>query len=338
MLFVITMLAAVVILVAVSMTIGVAGISATDAYKAIINSIVPDMFDIPDKTTRIIMNLRAPRVLMAVFAGASLAIGGCMTQCMLRNSLATPYTLGVSAGASFGAALAIILGVSFSTGTAGIILNAFVFSLIPVVIVIIASRFRTMTPIAMILCGVAVSYIFGSTNTLFQYFASDAAVKSVVFWTVGDLNSVSLWNLSYVVPIMTFVLLLGIFMAKRVNIMGMGDDTAKTLGVNVEFVRTSCLILACLLTATVVSFTGSIGFICLLAPQISRVFVGNDFKYLLPASALVGACLLSLADIGAKTLMAPVMLPVGAITALIGGPVFIFFLFSRKKSMESLKA
>ena len=336
--FISVMTITIVLMISYSITLGVSGVSAIDAYKAIINGFLPGTFDIESMTSRIIINLRAPRVVMGVLAGASLAIGGCITQAILKNSLATPYTLGVSSGAAFGAALAIILGISFTGGAIlGIITNAFIFSLIPICIVLAASKFRVMTPMSMILCGVAISYIFGAVNMLLQYFADESALRSIVFWTVGDLTSVSLWNAMYLGPMMIFTFLFGMFIAKDINAMGMGDDTAKSLGVNVDRVRISGLVIACLLTATVICFTGAIGFICLLAPQISRMFVGEDFRYLLPSSALVGACLLTLADMGARTLMSPVLLPVGVLTALIGGPAFILLLFSRKRAMDSMK-
>lgn len=319
-------------MVGYSMTLGTSGISATDAYKAIFNSIFPGTFDISDQTMRIVMNLRAPRVLMAIFGGAALAIGGCITQSLLKNPLATPYTLGVSSGASFGAALSLLFGVGLFGGITGTIANAFLFSLIPIAVVILASRFRTMTPMTIILCGVAMSYVFSASNTIFQFFGDAEAVKSVVFWMVGDLNEICLWNIPYVAVTMLASFVLMMLLSKDINIMRMGDDTAKGLGVNVGLIRTTCLIAACLLTAIVVSFTGSIGFICLLAPQISRIFVGSEMQYLLPASALTGACLLSVADMVAKTIMAPIMLPVGAITALVGGPVLIILLLSSRTS------
>mgnify|MGYP000851337212 CR=1 FL=1 len=317
-------------LVGISITVGTSGISAEDAYKAIVNWVLPGTFgDVSDQTMRIVMNLRAPRVLMAVFAGASLAIGGCITQSLLKNPLATPYTLGVSSGAGFGAALVILLGVGIAgAGTEGIIANAFVFSLIPVAVVVAASRFRNMTPLMIILCGVAMSYVFSASNTIFQFFGEPSAVKSVVFWMVGDLNEVVLWNVPYVAVVAVAALIVAMLLAKDMNIMRMGDDTARGLGVNTDLVRTSGLVMACLLTAVTVSFTGCIGFVCLLAPQISRIFVGGEMQYLLPASALTGAALLSVADMVAKTVFAPVMLPVGAVTALVGGPVLIMLLLS----------
>jgi iron complex transport system permease protein len=334
-LFIILISLLVIVLVGFSITLGTSGISTTDAYKAIINGVFPGTFDISDQTMRIVLNLRAPRVLMAVFAGSALAIGGCVTQSILKNPLATPYTLGVSSGAGFGAALSILFGIGIIGGIGGTIANAFIFSLIPIAIVVLASRFKTMTPMVMILCGVAMSYMFSASNTIFQFFGEANAVKSVVFWMVGDLNGVELWNVPYVAVMMLVVFVYAMIISKDMNIMRMGDDTAKGLGVNVEAIRVSSLIVSCLLTATVVSFTGSIGFICLLAPQISRIFVGSEMQYLLPASALMGACLLTIADVAAKTVMAPIMLPVGAITALVGGPMLILLLLFSKSTNGS---
>ena len=327
--FIAILLVFLIILVGYSVTLGTSDLSPGDAYRALINSLFPGSFDLPERTTRIVMNIRAPRVLMAVFAGAALALGGCITQSILKNPLATPYTLGVSSGAGFGAALAILFGIVIIPGIGGVVINAFVFSLIPVAVVVITSQFRKMTPMTIILCGVAMSYVFSASNTIFQFFGEPNAVKSVVFWMVGDLNEISLWNISYVAIPMLTIFLISMYLAKDMNVMRMGDDTAKALGVRVEPIRVGSLLMACLITAFVVSFTGSIGFVCLLAPTISRIFVGGEMQYLLPASAVMGACILTLADMVAKTIIAPIMLPVGAITALVGGPVLIFLLLSR---------
>ena len=180
------------------------------------------------------------------------------------------------------------------------------------------------------------SYVFSACNTIFQFFGEASAVKSVVFWMVGDLNDILLWNIPYVAIPFVLIFLTVMFLSKDFNVLRMGDDTATSLGVNVKMMRTVGLLLACLMTAIVVSFTGCIGFVCLLAPQISRIFVGNDMKYLVPASVCLGACLLSVADIVAKTIYAPIMLPVGAVTALVGGPVLVFLLLRSSKNRGSV--
>ncbi len=315
------------VLAGISITLGSSGITPLDAYKAIIKNFFPDLFpEITEKTMNIVMIVRAPRVLMAVFGGAALALGGCITQSLLKNPLATPYTLGVSSGAGFGAALVILFGFGITGTYVDAIVSAFFFSLIPIAVVILASRKRNMTPMTIVLCGIAISYVFSASNTIFQFFGEASAVKSVVFWMVGDLNDILLWNIPYVAIPFVLIFAIAMFLSKDFNIMRMGDDTATSLGINVHMMRTIGLLLSCLMTAVVVSFTGCIGFICLLAPQISKIFVGNEMQYLLPASALLGAALLSAADMIAKTIYAPIMLPVGAVTALVGGPVLVFLL------------
>ena len=331
--FITVILVAAIALVGFSITLGSSGITPLDAYKSIIKYIFPDLFpEISQKTMNIVMIIRAPRVLMAAFGGAALALGGCITQSLLKNPLATPYTLGVSSGAGFGAALVILFGFGLTGGFIDAIISAFIFSMIPIAVVTLASRRRNMTPMTIILCGVAMSYVFSASNTIFQFFGEASAVKSVVFWMVGDLNEILLWNIPYVMVPFLIIFVAMMLLSKDLNIMRMGDDTAPSLGINVSMMRTTGLVLSCLITAIVVSFTGCIGFVCLLAPQISRIFVGNDLKYLIPASSILGACLLSVADIIAKTIYAPVMLPVGAVTALVGGPLLVILLLRSASS------
>jgi len=272
-------------------------------------------------------------VLMATFVGAILAIAGCLIQTIMKNPLATPYTLGVSGSAAFGASLSIIMGVSAAVGTLGTITNAFLFSLVPAGVILITSARRNVMPSTLILVGISISYIFAAATTIMQYFGAADAVKSALFWSVGDLNSASLWQVPYVLVMLIAVLAASAWLVKDINIMRMGDDTALSLGVNVKNVRIASILIACFSTAVVVSFTGAIGFVCLLAPHISRMLVGSDLKYLFPASAIMGALLLSSADVIAKDLINPVMLPVGAITALIGGPLLIYLLLTKKDAI-----
>lgn len=249
---------------------------------------------------------------------------------MLRNPLATPYTLGISSSACLGAALSIIYGFAIVNGVYGRILNAFIFSLLPVGVILLASSRRSMSPTTMVLCGIAISYIASACNTIMQYFADPNAVKDVVFWSVGDLNNSLLWQIPYVFVVTIIAFIVAMLLSRNLDILRMGDDTAKGLGINVGLVRAAAVLTACLVTATIVAFVGAIGFVCLLAPHISRYFVGNSMKYLIPASALVGMILLLVADVIAKTVIAPAMLPVGAITALFGGPLLIFLLVRQK--------
>jgi iron complex transport system permease protein len=320
-------------LMSYSITIGSTTITPLQVYEVLVDQIVPGLFDIPYKTEQIVLQVYAPRVLMATFVGAILAIAGCLIQTIMKNPLATPYTLGVSGSAAFGASLSIIMGVSAAVGTLGTITNAFLFSLVPAGVILITSARRNVMPSTLILVGISISYIFAAATTIMQYFGAADAVKSALFWSVGDLNSASLWQVPYVLVMLIAVLAASAWLVKDINIMRMGDDTALSLGVNVKNVRIASILIACFSTAVVVSFTGAIGFVCLLAPHISRMLVGSDLKYLFPASAIMGALLLSSADVIAKDLINPVMLPVGAITALIGGPLLIYLLLTKKDAI-----
>ncbi len=318
-----------------SVTFNSSGITFSEVYGTFINQLFPNTFDIPDKTQYIVMNVYAPRVIMAILTGAILAIGGCITQTILKNPLATPYTLGVSSSASFGAGLTIILGITTSIGSFPMIMNAFLFSMIPAAVILIVSVRKNMMATTLILIGISISYLFSAANTLLQFFGDADAVKAALFWTVGDLNSALLSQIPYITLTLVVTLVLTLILLKDINIMKMGDDTAASLGVNVKLVRTGAIVLACFSTAVVVSFVGAIGFICLLGPQISRICIGGDLKYLLPASAVTGSLLMVIADFIAKAAVAPIILPVGAITAVVGAPVLIYLLIRNKNMVVS---
>ncbi len=330
-LFLVGSAALMVLLFLYSLTIGAADLSISEVYRTVLNRYFPGVFEVSDRSETIVWSLRMPRVAIAAIAGVTLGMAGCVTQAILRNPLATPYTLGVSAGAGFGAAVGFIVGAGIFSGMAMVIGNSFIFALIPAFVILLASRRMGVTPETLILCGVAMAYIFGASNTLLQFFADDEALRSAVFWLVGDLTRASLWQVPYISVALVLFLGVSMYYAKDINIIKMGDDDAKGMGVDVERVKLIMVLSACLATATVICFTGAIGFICLLAPHISRLFIGGDERYLIPASGLFGACLLLAADIVAKTAVAPVLLPVGAITALLGGPMLIYLLLRRRR-------
>lgn len=332
-LYILAISAAVFILAAYSITISSTTITPVQVYQTIFNQIFPGTFEIPWRTQEIIMKVYAPRVLMAVIIGPILAIGGCLISTILKNPLATPYTLGVSSSAAFGAGLSIIFGISAVVGIGGTIVNAFLFSMIPAAVILLATARKSMMATTMILVGVSMSYLFSAANTLMQYFGNADAVKQAMFWAVGDLNSSMLSQVPYVFATLVFTVVAAMYLMKDIDIMRMGDDTATALGVNVKRTRTLTVLLACFSTSVAVSFVGAIGFICLLAPHISRIFVGGNMRYLIPASAATGALLLTMADIIAKDLVNPIILPVGAITAVIGAPVLIYLLLRNKNAV-----
>ena len=278
-----------------------------------------------------VWNLRLPRIFLGIVAGIGLGIAGAVMQAVLRNPLASPYTLGISSGAGFGASLAILAGAGIVGGKYLIIGNAFIFALLVSFIILGLSSRKGATPETMILAGIAMMYLFGAMTTILQYFGEAEAVKEAVFWMVGDLNRAS-WSVVTVVSV-AIALCAPYLMAKSwdLNVMGAGDETAKSLGVNVKRTRVTTMIVSTLMVATIVCFTGTIGFIGLVAPHMTRLAIGGDNRYVLPVSGLLGAVILITADLVARRIMAPIILPVGAVTAFMGAPLFLYLIMRRRR-------
>ncbi len=315
----------------IAATLGSANISVLDVYSAILAKLFPGYFRATWFSDTIVWGLRLHRILMAVVGGMGLAIAGAVMQGILKNPLASPFTLGISSAASFGAALAIVMGAGFAGGEWLIIGNAFVFTLLASGAVYGLAKYRGITPETMILAGIAIMYLFSAMTSFLQYVGKAEQVQEVVFWMMGSLGRSSwekVWIVTAVIALCTPYLLLKSW---DINAMGAGDETAKSLGVNVERTRVISMMLASLITAAVICFTGTIGFIGLISPHIARMVFGGDHRFLLPASALVGALLLLGADTVARTILAPVILPVGIMTAFLGVPFFVYLFMRRKK-------
>ena len=292
-----------------------------------------------------IWNIRLPRVTAAVLVGAALASAGAVMQCVLQNPLASASTLGVSQGAAFGAAFGIVVfggGVvnSANATTAITISNpyvitlcAFLFGSISTLVVIAISQLkRDIGPSGLVLAGVALSSLFSGASTILQYFADDTKLGAIVFWTFGNLGSTNWRELAILAVLLLASLLYFLFNRWNYNAMESGADTAKSLGVNTRAVMLISMGISSLLTAAAVSFVGIISFVGLVAPHIMRRFVGNDYRYLVPCSAAAGALLLILADTFGRWVMAPVILPIGALTSFLGAPMFLFLLFKGGKA------
>ncbi|MDD4652569.1 MAG: iron ABC transporter permease, partial [Methanothrix sp.] len=243
----------------------------------------------------------------------------------------SPFTLGIASAAGFGAALAIVLGAGFVGGEYLIIGNAFIFTLIATLSIYGLAKYKGITPETMILAGIAIMYLFSAMTSFLQYIGHAEQVQEVVFWMMGSLGRSSwdkVWVVTAVIAACFPYLLLKSW---DINALGAGDETAKSLGVDVEKTRVICMVLVALITASVICFTGTIGFIGLVAPHITRMVIGGDHRFLLPASALVGGLLLLAADTVARTIMAPVILPVGIMTSFLGVPFFVYLFMRRKK-------
>lgn len=292
-----------------------------------------------------IISIRLPRVIAAILVGAALASAGAVMQCVLRNPLASASTLGVSQGAAFGAAMGIVVFgggvVNSATATSSITINnpyivtvcAFVCgSISSLVIILISQLKKNIGPGGLVLAGVALSSLFSGGSTLLQYFTDDTKLGAIVFWTFGNLGSAS-WRDLLILAIALIAALL-YFMVNRwnYNAMESGADTAKSLGVNTRSVMLISMGICSVLSAVAVSFVGIISFVGLVAPHIMRRFVGNDYRFLVPGSAVAGALLLILADTFGRSVIAPVILPIGALTAFLGAPMFLFLLFKGVKN------
>lgn len=291
----------------------------------------------------VIWRLRMPRVIGAVVAGAGLAIAGCVMQTCLKNPLASPSTLGVSAAATFGANFSIIvLGAGAVTSASSgavtisrpylVTVSAFACSLGAVLLILALSRLRGFSPESIVLAGTALSSLFTAGTTIIQYFGDDMGIAAAVFWTFGDLGRVSWQENGMMALAVGAALVYFLFMRWNYNAMANGEELARSLGVKTSRVRFWGLLLSSLLTAVCVAFMGMIGFIGLIAPQIMKRMIGSDHRFLIPASALLGAAVLLLADTVARSVISPVILPVGAVTSLLGAPLFFYLLLRGKKA------
>lgn len=321
------LLALLIFLTGVAATLGSYPISVIEVFETILGGRGAD-----SDISTIVWDYRLPRILMGILAGAALGLAGAMMQGILRNPLASPFTLGIASAASFGASLAIVLGAGLAAGGSLIIGNAFLFTLIAAGAVYGLARIRGITPETMIMAGIAIMYLFSAMTSFLQYLGDSEDVQAVVFWMFGSLGR-STWETVGVVAILVGALFpLFLLSARSLNTLAAGDEAARSLGVPVEHIRIGGMAGASLLTAGVICFTGTIGFIGLVAPHITRMVLGGDHRFLLPGTAVVGALVLLGADSIGRTIMAPQILPVGIMTAFLGVPFFIFLFLSRRRN------
>lgn len=313
-----------------SMTLGSAGVTPLEVLKALVGQA-------DQRTAQIVIHIRLVRVLAAVVAGIGLSVAGCVMQGVLLNPLASDYTLGVSQGAAFGAALAIVAmgaGSVQSTGADAVIIKnpylvtfaAFAGAISATLAILVLARYKGISPEAMILAGIAFGSLFSAGTVITQYFANDVQVASIVFWTFGDIGRASWQELAIMSAVTLPVTAFFILNRWNYNALESGDDTAKSLGVNVGRTRMAGMFLASLMTSVAVSFLGIIAFVGLVSPHLVRRIIGSDYRYLIPGACAMGALLLLVSDTLSRTIIAPVVLPVGAITSFMGAPLFLYLL------------
>lgn len=287
----------------------------------------------------ILWNIRLPRICTAIAVGIALSMAGCMMQNVLRNPLASSSTLGVSQGASFGAAFAIVFfDAGMQAGAASalyipqswiVTLCAFLGGLCTTGVILGLSRLAKVSPAGMILAGVALSSLFAGGTTIIQYYADDVKVASVVYWTFGDLGRTGFREIGLIffVSLCAFVVFYRNYWNYNAIESGMG--TAKSLGVRVERLMLATMVLATFIASVAVAFVGTISFVGLVAPHIARRYVGNNYRFLLPCSALMGAIIMVMAELVSRMLVSPSILPIGALTSFLGAPVFLYMIFKK---------
>ena len=285
----------------------------------------------------VLLRLRLPRTAMALICGGGLAMAGVAMQGITRNPLVSPYTIGISPAAAFGASVAILLGWSTQPGigmywTVGM---AFASAMLCAVCVLGLTALRGVNAIVLVLAGVALTYLFGALTATLQFLASEQQLAAIVHWTFGSLNGRTWAEVSVAGGILLVCAPVLLLNAGALNAFSAGgDDVATSLGVSVVRTRTVVTLAAVLSSAAIVSFTGVIGFVGLVAPHIARLLIGGDHRILLPFAALVGALLVLVADMVGRLAFAPVIVPVGIVVAYVGVPLFLHLLLTRRNEMS----
>jgi len=333
---IISLFVIILVVIVFSVSLGAASPRFTEAMQAIFSRIFPFLGIDPGPTLTqyIIIDVRLPRIVMAIIAGMGLAASGATMQGVLRNPLVSSYILGISAAAGFGAALAIVFGVGVLAvyGEYLVIVNAFVFSMLAMLLVYGIARLRGVSTETVILAGVAIGFLFSALLSLIQYIAPEhEALRAVVFWLMGGLSAASWQSILIVTPIIAVTLVLMVSQSWNINIMSMGEEVATSLGVNSKRILAITMVLETLATAAIIAFTGVIGFVCLISPHIARMLIGSDQRFLIPCSALIGALLLLCSDTLARLILQPTELPVGIVTSMLGVPFFIYILVSKRR-------
>lgn len=325
------------VMLCVSIAVGAAAVPLRDTIAILCGG------EADPRLVKIVLEIRLPQSLAAIIAGAGLAVSGAVMQGVLRNPLSSPMTLGISNAAAFGAALALffsgaavsavdksIVGEGFSQGM--IALSAFGSAAVATTLILLLGRLRGARSETIILVGVALNSLFAAGITLLQYLADDSRLAAIVYWTFGDTARAN-WDaitlmIVCVVPISAWFL----SQSWHYNALVFGEETALGLGVPVRRLRLLTMLLSSFLTAVLVSLLGIIGFVGLVVPHVSRLFVGADNRFLLPFSLVFGGLLLLTADTLARVIFAPALLPVSILTAFIGVPVFLGLLLGKRSA------
>lgn len=290
-------------------------------------------FSIFKKLNLDILSLRLSRIVLGIVVGASLSVAGCILQGLLRNPLAEPYLLGISSGAGLGAVIAIVMGMGGTYfGINSLPFISFIGTILTMILVYNLAKIGGRIPVqSLILAGVIVGSVFSSILLFLISLSQNQMVHDAIWWLLGNLQIYDMKLLILVGLISIIGIIIASFFSRELNIIALGEDEAIHLGINIEALKKILFIVASLITAASVSACGIIGFVGLIIPHMMRLIIGPDHRILIPSSALLGGIFLVLCDTLARTIILPAEIPIGAITALIGGPFFIFLLRTKRK-------
>lgn len=310
------------------MVTGPSSLSVREVLTALFNTGSAD-----DATRVIVWTVRMPYAVMALLVGMALSLAGAEMQTILNNPLASPFTLGVSAAATLGAALAIILGISLPGISENWIVsfNAFLLAFASVLLLQLVSRLRNAGVTILVLFGIALVFTFNALVALLHYIATPEALQQVIFWSMGSLARANWEKVQLLAIVIAAVTPFTMASCWKMTALRLGEERATGLGVNIKKLRFTSLLRISLLASASVAFVGTIGFIGLVGPHIARMLVGEDHRYWFPASMVTGALVMSLASIASKLLVPGALLPVGIVTALVGVPVFIYLIMRKAR-------
>jgi iron complex transport system permease protein len=325
--------ATVVVAVILGLVIGPTSISAQRILGDAFSHLGLGHSTLASTQSSVVWQLRSPRMVLGLLAGAMLAVAGGTYQGVFRNPLADPYLLGVAAGAGLGATLAIVDVANAATVPTWTPLLAFAGAMVAVTLTwVIGGRSMRSTTATLVLAGVAVSALFTSAQTFLQQQSSAQSIANVYIWLLGSLANASWHSVLVVMPYVVVCVTVCVLAGRALDVMSVGDDEARSLGLSVRSVRLLVVVASSLGTAAIVSVVGLIGFVGIIVPHIVRLLVGTSYRRILPLSVIFGAAFLVLCDTVARTVMAPSELPLGVVTAVIGAPVFVLILSVRRMS------
>ena len=328
------MLAVLVLSIIFSIGFGSVDISARDILRIVMNQGFGfgDISDLQKSVIDIVYNIRLPRILLGLLVGAALAISGVIMQATVKNSLADPYILGISSGASLGATLAILLGVGTFFGSSFVGLSACIVAFLSSILVMGISNIRGKSnPMKLIMSGVAVSGMFSAFSSFIIYTSPNReGMRTVNFWLMGGLSSAKWEGMGLLFIIVLFAIIFFISQYRTLNLMLLGDDVSITLGKDLYIYRQVYLLVTSVVIGFVVYNSGIIGFVGLIIPHIARLFFGTDHKKILPASAILGSIILIWADVLARVIIKGSEVPVGIVISLVGSPIFVYLLVSKE--------